>query len=210
MNKDIKILIVDDDSDVLFATSRIVKSEGYQVINASSGAECRDLAQKHHPDLILLDVMLPDIEGPELCKEMKSDPLLKGIFIILISGMKTSSAEQADGLDVGADGYIARPISNQELKARVKAMVRILIAERERDRLIQELQKALLKIRELSGLLPICSHCKKIRDGKGYWNQIEAYIQDHSEAAFSHSICKECAEKYYPDMNLYDEDETQQ
>jgi len=142
MNQDIKVLVVDDDPDVLFATSRIVKSEGYQVLNASSGAECRDLAQKHHPDLILLDVMLPDIEGPELCKEMKSDPFLKGIFIILISGMKTSSGQQAYGLDVGADGYIARPISNQELKARVKSMIRILMVERERDQLIIELKDA--------------------------------------------------------------------
>lgn len=60
------------------------------------------------------------------------------------------------------------------------------------------------KIKQLSGLLPICMHCKKIRDDKGYWNQIETYIRDHSQAEFSHSICRECAEKYHPDMDLYD------
>ena len=76
-------------------------------------------------------------------------------------------------------------------------------AEKERDQTITELQKALSEVKKLSGLLPICSHCKKIRDDKGYWKQIEAYIQEHSEAHFSHSICRECAKKLYPDYKLY-------
>jgi hypothetical protein len=73
-------------------------------------------------------------------------------------------------------------------------------AEEEREKLIQELQDALAKVKTLSGLLPICSSCKKIRDDKGYWNQIEAYIRDHSEANFSHSICPECAKELYPQL----------
>jgi hypothetical protein len=67
----------------------------------------------------------------------------------------------------------------------------------------EDLEKALAKVKTLSGLLPICSHCKKIRDDKGYWNQIESYIQKHSEAEFSHGICRECAKKYYPEFHLY-------
>jgi hypothetical protein len=67
------------------------------------------------------------------------------------------------------------------------------------------LEKALGEIKTLSGLLPICMHCKKIRDDQGYWNQMEAYIQKHSNAKLSHGICRECAEKLYPDMNLYDD-----
>jgi sensor domain CHASE-containing protein len=78
-------------------------------------------------------------------------------------------------------------------------------AEGEREVVVRELQKALSEVKQLSGLLPICSHCKKIRDDKGYWNQIEAYIQDHSDAKFSHSICQECAQKHYPDLDLYDD-----
>ncbi len=68
-----------------------------------------------------------------------------------------------------------------------------------------ELETALSKIKTLKGLIPICMHCKKIRDDQGYWNQIEAYIQKNSEAEFSHSICKDCAEKYYPDVDLCDD-----
>lgn len=82
-------------------------------------------------------------------------------------------------------------------------------AEHERNKYIEELKIALKKVKQLGGMLPICSHCKKIRDDKGYWNQIESYIQNHSEAKFSHGVCQECAKKYYPDMNLYDEDEAQ-
>jgi len=74
--------------------------------------------------------------------------------------------------------------------------------EEEREKLIQKLQAALAKVKTLSGLLPICSSCKKIRDDKGYWNQIEGYIRDHSEAEFSHGICPECAKKLYP--NFYE------
>lgn len=68
-----------------------------------------------------------------------------------------------------------------------------------------ELQKALSDIKKLSGLLPICCHCKKIRDDNGYWNQIESYIHEHSEAEFTHGICQECAKRYYPDMDIYDD-----
>jgi len=73
-------------------------------------------------------------------------------------------------------------------------------AEMEKEKLIGELQDALSKVRLLSGFLPICARCKKIRDDKGYWQQIEAYIRDHSEAVFSHGICPDCVKKLYPEL----------
>jgi len=75
-------------------------------------------------------------------------------------------------------------------------------AEREREELIQNLQKALSEVKTLRGFLPICASCKKIRDDKGYWNQIETYVREHSEAEFSHSICPECAKSLYPELKL--------
>ena len=81
-------------------------------------------------------------------------------------------------------------------------------AEEEREKLIRELQTALLKVRTLSGLVPICASCKKIRDDKGYWNQIEGYISEHSAAEFSHGICPECAKRLYPEL-YGDEDEVE-
>jgi hypothetical protein len=73
-------------------------------------------------------------------------------------------------------------------------------AEEKQRNLVVKLQEALAKIKTLSGILPICASCKKIRDDRGYWNQVEAYVRDHSEAEFSHSICPECAKKLYPDF----------
>jgi PleD family two-component response regulator len=200
MNLDIKVLIVDDDPDVLSGTSRILRTAGFQVQTASTGAQCLASAKENRPDIILLDVILPDVEGLKLCRQIKEDHFFKGVYVILISGMRTASAEQADGLDVGADGYITRPVSNRELISRINAMVRILTAERERDKLIIELEAALARIKTLSGFLPICSYCKKIRDDRGYWNQIEAYIRDHSEAEFTHGICPDCMNKLHPGL----------
>ena len=76
-------------------------------------------------------------------------------------------------------------------------------AEEEKDRLLSELRDALDQVRRLGGLLPICSYCKKVRDDKGYYHQIESYIRDHSEADFSHGICPDCADEHFPDMDLY-------
>jgi len=77
------------------------------------------------------------------------------------------------------------------------------LAEEEKERLIKELEDALDQVKQLSGMLPICASCKKIRDDSGYWNQIESYIRDHSEAEFSHGICPECAKKLYPDLKIF-------
>ncbi|HUJ69255.1 MAG TPA: response regulator, partial [Syntrophorhabdales bacterium] len=160
------------------------------------------------PDIVLLDVMLPDMSGTEVCKQIKKDEDLEGTFVILVSGVRVSSDYQADGLNVGADGYVIKPITNRELIARVQAVARIKRAEdalrekkREQQKLIKELQEALAEIRTLKGFIPICASCKKIRDDEGYWNQLEAYISKHTDAIFTHSICPQCAEKYKAEID---------
>ncbi|MBN1103098.1 MAG: hypothetical protein JXL84_06770 [Deltaproteobacteria bacterium] len=89
-----------------------------------------------------------------------------------------------------------------------RLLMEVTAQEEKREKLIRELQDALARVKLLSGLLPICSSCKRIRDDKGYWTRIESYVRHHSEADFSHGICPECAKKLYPDANPYDEDET--
>jgi PAS domain S-box-containing protein len=93
----------------------------------------------------------------------------------------------------------------RQIRAAVSDITDRKQAEEQRDRLISELQKALSEVKTLRGFLPICSHCKNIRDDKGYWSKIESYIHQHSDAEFSHGICPECAKKYYPDMDLYED-----
>ena len=198
-NSDICILVVDDDPDILFATVRILKKEGYEVLGVETGGECLEKTAQEHPDLILLDVQLPDIIGTELCLQLKNNPDHLKKYIMMMSGYKTSSDDQADGLDAGADGYITRPVSNRELLSRVAAMVRLIRSERKCDSYVLELERAMEKIKVLSGIVPICMHCKQIRDDKGYWNKLEAFIGEHSDVQFSHSICDACLEKHYPE-----------
>lgn len=203
MSEPIKILVTDDDPDVLLLTTTLLKRAGYEILEASTGKECLEAAKAHRPDILLLDVVLPDMTGIELCRQLKADEGLQGIFVILVSGIQISSEYQADGLNVGAEGYIIKPISNKELIARVQSMVRIKRAEdalrekeKEQQKLILELQEALAEIKTLKGFIPICASCKRIRDDEGYWNQLEAYISKHTDAVFSHGLCPECAEEY--------------
>lgn len=89
-----------------------------------------------------------------------------------------------------------------ELSQAQQEIERRKLAEKERDNVIQDLQKALSEVKTLRGFLPICSNCKSIRDDQGYWNQIEAYIRERSDAEFSHGICPDCAKKLYPNIDL--------
>lgn len=197
-----KVLVTDDDPDILLLTTIILEEEGFQVLQATTGRECLDATRNDHPDIVLLDVMLPDMAGTEVCRQIKADPDLRDLFVILVSGVRVSSEYQADGLNVGADGYIVKPIPNKEFVARVQAMVRIKRAEdalrekeKEQQKLIRRLEEAFAEIKTLKGFIPICASCKKIRDDEGYWDQLEAYISKHTDAVFTHGICPECAQK---------------
>lgn len=105
-----------------------------------------------------------------------------------------------EGLQAGADDYLVKPWDPGELRARIEVGCRMLNLQGRLAEKIRELQEALDQVRTLEGILPICSHCKKIRDDRNYWRQVEEYVASHSEAKFSHSICPECMRKYYPDF----------
>jgi DNA-binding response OmpR family regulator len=206
MRYEARILVADDDPTVLMLFTTLLVDEGHDVRGATTGQECLDAVRSQHPDIVLLDVMLPDMTGVEVCRRIKTEPELQGTLVILVSGARVSSEYQAEGLDIGADGYIVKGLSNREFLARIHSLVRIkraedALREKEEDqrKLISELEKALAEIRTLRGLIPICPSCKKIRDDEGFWNQLEVYIGKHTDAVFSHGICPECAEELYPE-----------
>jgi DNA-binding response OmpR family regulator len=168
MGKQSKVLVVDDDKVILLLSTMLLQDAGYEVLEVSTGRGCLDSVRTHHPDIILLDVMLPDMTGIEVCKQIKSDETLKDIFVILASGIQVSSEHQAEGLDIGADGYIVRPISNKEFLARVQAGERIKRAEdalREKENqqqiLISQLKEALAEIKTLKGYIPSVHAARK-------------------------------------------------
>ncbi len=207
MRRQFKILITDDSPDILLMYSIVLKRAGFEVLEASTGQECLNAVRTHHPDIVLLDVMLTDMTGVEVCRQIKTDKDLEGTFVILISGIQVSSENQAEGLDVGAEAFITRPISNKELLARIRVGERIKRAEdalREKEiqqqTLISQLKEAIAEIKTLKGCIPICASCKKIRDDQGYWDQLEEYISKHTNAVFTHGLCPECAEQYLAEV----------
>jgi two-component system NtrC family sensor kinase len=129
MNETARILVVEDTPETLELNATLLREAGYAVTEARCGEEAIRLATASLPDLVLLDVVLPDLSGFAVCRRLKVDPQVGRCAVLLISSSETASETQAEGLEGGADGYIARPISNRELVARVEAMLRLKRAE---------------------------------------------------------------------------------
>gem|GEM_PF-842973 len=134
-----RILVVDDDAALSGATSHLLRGAGYQVIEATTGGDGLRLAREGEPDLVLLNVVLPDMDGLEMCRQIKADARLAGSYVVLLSALRTTSDNQSDGLEAGADGYIARPIADRELLARVEAIMRLKRAQDALGERIKEL-----------------------------------------------------------------------
>lgn len=125
-NKTIRILLAEDDADTARSTHRLLTRAGYTVAHVTTGAEVLEHVRRHRPDLVLQDRNLPDGDGLDICRQIKADPSLRNVFVVMISSSYTSKAQELEGLEGGADGYISRPVSNDELLARVAAFVRIV------------------------------------------------------------------------------------
>jgi PAS domain S-box-containing protein len=130
MNTCAKILVVDDDPVIVSAIRRALKAFGYETLGAFDGNQGLQTTREHRPDLVLLGVNKQGMDGFKVCRQIKSDPDLAGIYVIIVSSTFTDSDSQAKGLEFGADGYITRPIANREFLARVQAMLRIQAAEK--------------------------------------------------------------------------------
>ena len=123
---EIRILVVDDDPDILNGTAHLLGNAGYTVDRAASGEVALAAVAAQPPDLVLLDRDLGGIDGLEVCRRIKQVPASADVRVVIASASSIATKNQAEGLEAGADGYIARPIGNRELLARVSAYVRIL------------------------------------------------------------------------------------
>jgi signal transduction histidine kinase len=124
------MLVVDDDVVGLYTTVELLRGAGYEVTGVETGADCLRVVAETKPDLVICDVLLPDIEGHEVCRRIRATPELQGTHVVLMSGARMSSDDQTDGLDGGADAYILRPLPHREFLARVRAALRLQSAEK--------------------------------------------------------------------------------
>jgi FixJ family two-component response regulator len=196
----IKVFLVDDDHDdyvILRDLLLEIETGKFQLkwVDTYDGAIEAMVRNEH--DVYLVDYLLGEHNGLELLNEAVKNGCKRPI--ILLTGKGTREVDMA-AMKAGASDYLDKgEIGPSLLERSIRYAIERKRTQEEREQLISELQTALAKVKQLSGLLPMCASCKKIRDDKGYWNQIEAYISEHSQADFTHGICPECVKKLYPE-----------
>ncbi len=194
-----KILIVEDEGIVILHIRKALENLGYIVAGiANYGDDAIIKATEIRPDLVLMDIVLKGaIDGIEAADKIRA--ILNIPVIYLTAHADEGTLQRAKVTE--PFGYIVKPFRERDLQIAIEFALYKSRMEGERNLLIHQLKDALENVRTLSGMLPICSYCKKIRDDKGYWQQLEAYITEHSEALFSHGLCPECAEKAIKELN---------
>jgi DNA-binding response OmpR family regulator len=205
------ILIVDDSPDQQALLRSILSKAGHADLlsadSAKAAAQVLNLegdSANQKIDLILMDVLMPDQDGVETCRQIKRCAHVEDVPVIMVTA-KSDLSNLREAFAAGAMDFISKPVNSVELLARVSSalllkqeMDRRKNRELELRRSNEELQKALKEVKVLRGLIPICASCKKIRNDGGFWQQIEEYLSEHSEAEFSHGLCQPCIKKLYP------------
>jgi DNA-binding response OmpR family regulator len=190
-----KVLIAEDDPVTLKATVGLLNKWGYESIPAEDGARAWEILQREDgPPLAVVDWQMPGMTGDELCRIARARLPDRPLYIILVTARNTDISDKVSGLAAGADDYLAKPYEIPEMRARLQVGERVLKLQMELRRRVHELEQMVSQVRQLQGLLPICIHCKRIRDDRNYWHQVEAYVAARSTAEFTHSICPTCFE----------------
>jgi DNA-binding response OmpR family regulator len=193
-----RILIADDDSASRIVLATFLERLGYEVVAAEDGLSAWRLLQlANAPRLAILDLMMPGIDGLELVRRVREVPSMLPPYLIMLS-TRSEKVDIVAGLDAGANDYVAKPFDHGELRARVEVGRRMVEMRSELAAKIEQLRQAVDQIKTLKGIVPICASCKNIRDDRGFWNRVENYVRDHTEAEFSHAVCPDCMKKLYP------------
>jgi len=177
----VRILIADDERASTMILGRTLEQWGFEVIVAHDGtAAWERIIGTEPPALAIVDWEMPGLDGIELCRRIRSTLLRSPVYVILLTA-RNSRQDLVAGLEAGADDYLTKPFDPDELRARIHVGQRTL--------------GLMANIKRLTGLLPICSYCKRIRSDHDYWEQVEVYLTEHTDVLFSHGICPSCLEK---------------
>jgi CheY-like chemotaxis protein len=200
------ILIVDDKNANLVLLEHNLNGLGLNVVKAKSGQEALDKINDFDFALVLLDVQMPGMSGFETAEAIRKNPATKYVPIIFITAMCSQDALKFQGYESGAVDYLIKPVEEQILKSKVKIFIELYqqkkLIEKQREELskkVEALKKAMEEIKALQGIIPICVHCKKIRDDQGFWESVEKYIESHTDVGFSHGICPDCLTEHFPE-----------
>jgi len=187
-----EILVAEDDLVSRRALEASLGKWGHPVLLVEDGAAAYEvLARDTAPRLAILDWMMPGLDGPTVCRMVRGNAGRPAPYLILLTA-RGATEDRVAGLEAGADDYISKPFDRAELRARINVGLRMLALQRSLADRVAELEQALGSVRQLQGLLPICSYCKRIRTDGNYWQRVEEYISAHSDAQFSHGICPGC------------------
>jgi phosphoserine phosphatase RsbU/P len=177
----VKILIADDEAVARLRLRETLTQLDHEVIEARDGKDAWERFQQESPPLVIADWMMPYVNGLELCRMIRAEHRPRYTYIIMLTALG-GRGSYLEGMNAGADDFITKPFDQDELKARLRVAERILSLQAE--------------VRQLEGLLPICSYCKRIRDEKDSWMRVESYLSKQTDAVLSHSICPSCYENH--------------
>lgn len=196
-----RVLLAEDEP----VTRRLLEAQmtrfGFEVLPVSDGLKAWDVLQSPEaPSLVVLDWNMPGLDGPEVCQKIRASPRSSYTYMLLVTA-RNAKSDVVQGLSAGADDFISKPVDPDELHARLKTGERIVRLEQTLASQVKELQIAAEHVRELQGMIPICMHCKRIRNQSQIWEKVETYIEHRSGAKFSHALCSECLNEHYPDAD---------
>ncbi len=195
------LLVADDDPVAVAVLSQALAPLGIPTVSAVNGLDAWERFQADvPPTLAVVDWMMPGLDGPGLCRRIRQRPQLARTYVILLTS-RDQRADVVEGFDAGADDYVLKPFDGDEMRARVLAGARIVALQRDLSNRVEELGAALAQVKRLGGLLPICAYCKRIRTDGNYWEQVDRYITEHSEAEFTHGVCPPCLDKLLSDRH---------
>jgi phosphoserine phosphatase RsbU/P len=184
----VKILAVEDDSVARAVLRQALRHLGHEVVEAADGEAAWQVLQDEPARVVVSDWIMPRSDGLDLCRRIRGRTGTEYLYFILLTSRDASQENQTAAADAGVDDFLTKPLDLPELWTRLRVAERIL--------------RYTTQLRQLEELLPICSYCKKIRDDRNYWQQIEAYISERTGSDFSHSVCPDCYNRVViPELN---------
>jgi len=197
-----KVLIAEDDSVSRLLLENVLREWGYEVVTTADGLQAWGaLTGPAPPRLAIVDWQMPGLDGLELCHRIRADRATEPTYVLLLTG-KGGTDNVVQGLKSGANDYLTKPFDLDELAARLGVGRRVVDLQQALTERVGQLEQALAQVKRLEGLIPICAWCKKIRNDKNFWQQVEEYMGEHGDVRFSHGICPQCFATHAAELNL--------